>query len=300
MIYTVTLNPSLDYVVRVDHFETGKVNRTVGEQVFYGGKGINVSAVLAQLGMESRVLGFAGGFTGEEIIKGITAMGLKGDLIKVKNGMSRINVKLKSDEETEINGRGPEITPQELEQLLKKVEELEDGDALVLSGSIPPSLKQDVYEQILERISGKKVLTAVDAEGTLLLRTLPYRPFFIKPNLRELEGMFGVSLKEISEIRKYAAKLQDMGAENVLISMAGDGAMLLAADGQFYEQKAASGKVKNSVGAGDSMTAGFLAGCLEKGDYQYALKLGTACGGATAFADGLGTREEIWDLLEKM
>ena len=300
MIYTVTLNPSLDYVIRVEDFETGKVNRSLEEHIFYGGKGINVSAVLAHLGLESCALGFAAGFTGEEIIRGIAAMGLRAELIRVEKGMSRINVKLKSDQETEINGTGPVIGEKDMERLFEKLGKLTDGDVLVLSGSVPPSAGPSVYRQILQQVSGRHVLTVVDAEGELLLGTLPFHPFLIKPNVKELEGIFGFPLKEKGQIVDCARKLQEMGAEHVLVSMAGDGALLLTKEGDCYEQKAARGQVKNSVGAGDSMVAGFLAGYLERRDYQYALKLGCACGGATAFSDGLGTGDEIWKVLGRL
>ena len=271
MIYTVTMNPSLDYVVRVEPFETGEVNRTRNEQLFCGGKGINVSAVLSELGLESRVLGFVAGFTGNEILRRVRAMGLQEDFIRLKEGRSRINIKLKSDKETEINGQGPEIGEGEMEALFEKVKQLEKGDVLVLSGSVPPSAGQDIYSRMMELVSGKDVLTAVDGSGELLLHTLPLRPFVIKPNLQELRELLDVSADSTEEIKACASRLQKMGARYVLVSMAGQGALLLAEDGAFYRQAAAKGQVKNSVGAGDSMTAGFLAGYLTTGDYQYAL-----------------------------
>ena len=300
MIYTVTMNPSLDYVVRVEPFETGEVNRTRNEQLFCGGKGINVSAVLSELGLESRLLGFVAGFTGNEILRRVRAMGLQEDFIRLKEGRSRINIKLKSDKETEINGQGPEIGEGEMEALFEKVKQLEKGDVLVLSGSVPPSAGQDIYSRMMELVSGKNVLTAVDGSGELLLHTLPLRPFVIKPNLQELRELLDVSADSTEEIKACASRLQKMGARNVLVSMAGQGALLLAEDGAFYRQAAAKGQVKNSVGAGDSMTAGFLAGYLKTGDYQYALKLGTACGGATAFSDGLAKGEEIRRLMDRL
>lgn len=300
MIYTVTFNPALDYVVRVEHFAVGKVNRTVKEDIYYGGKGINVSAVLANLGMKSTALGFVAGFTGEEIARGVKTLGFDSEFIRVKEGMSRINVKLKSDEESEINGMGPEITGQDVELLFQKLDGLKEGDVLVLSGSIPAAIDKDIYETIMKRLSGRGILTAVDAEKELLLKVLPYHPFLIKPNHHELGDMFGKVLKTREEILACAAKLQQMGARNVLVSMAGDGAILLAEDGQIYTQGTAKGTVKNSVGAGDSMVAGFLAGYLENGDYGHALKLGTAAGGATAFSDGLGSGEMIRGLYETL
>lgn len=300
MIYTVTFNPALDYVIAVNHFTPGTVNRTVRERIFCGGKGINVSALLANLGYESTALGFVAGFTGEEIERGVKKLGFHSDFIKVERGMSRINVKLKSDQESEINGMGPEITKEDVEKLFHKLSHLENGDVLALSGSIPSTIQNDIYERIMEILDGKGVRIAVDAEKELLLNVLPYRPFLIKPNNHELGQMFGVQLESEQEIAAYARKLQERGAVNVLVSMAGDGAILIAEDGKVYRQGVARGTVRNSVGAGDSMVAGFLAGYLEKGDYGYALKLGTACGGATAFSDGIGTKEDIFRLLETL
>lgn len=300
MVYTVTFNPALDYVVRVNHFTAGAVNRTVEEHIFYGGKGINVSALLANLGYASTALGFVAGFTGDEIERGVKSLGFSSDFIRVKKGMSRINVKLKSDEESEINGMGPEITPEDVEELFKKLDKLTKGDVLVLSGSIPTVMDSRIYEAILARLEGKGVLTAVDAEKELLLNVLKYRPFLIKPNNVELGDIFGVVLKDSSEVELYARRLQDMGARNVLVSMAGDGSLLVTEDKKAYRMGVAKGVVKNSVGAGDSMVAGFLAGYLEKGDYAHALRLGTAAGGATAFSDGIGTREEIMELYSQL
>lgn len=300
MIYTVTFNPALDYVVSVNHFTLGQVNRTVREHIFYGGKGINVSALLANLGYESVALGFVAGFTGDEIERGIRGLGFRSDFIHVEKGMSRINVKLKSDQESEINGMGPEITDRDVQGLFEKLEGLREGDVLVLSGSIPSSIGDDIYERIMARLDGRGVRIAVDAEKDLLLNVLRYRPFLIKPNNHELGQMFGVELDGQEEIAAYARKLQEQGARNVLVSMAGDGALLVSEDGQVLRLGVARGVVKNSVGAGDSMVAGFLAGYLETGDYGYALKLGTACGGATAFSDGIGTKEEIMRLLETL
>ncbi|MCB7318356.1 1-phosphofructokinase [Lacrimispora sp. 210928-DFI.3.58] len=300
MIYTVTFNPALDYVVAVNHFTPGKVNRTVKENIFYGGKGINVSALLANLGVESTALGFVAGFTGREIENGVKTLGFQSDFIHVEKGMSRINVKLKSDEESEINGMGPEILPKDVEELFDKLLGLKEGDALVLSGSIPSSIADDIYERIMEKLDGKGVRVFVDAEKDLLLNVLKYHPFLIKPNNHELGQMFGKELHTDEEIIAHARLLQEKGAVNVLVSMAGDGAILIAEDGQVYRQGVCQGTVKNSVGAGDSMVAGFLAGYLEKRDYAWALKLGTACGGATAFSDGIGSREEIFRLLDTL
>ena len=296
MIYTVTFNPALDYVVRVDHFTAGAVNRTVEEHIFYGGKGINVSAVLANLGYATTALGFVAGFTGDEIERGVKTLGFSSDFIRVKKGMSRINVKLKSDQESEINGMGPEITSQDVEMLFGKLDNLAEGDVLVLSGSIPAAIDSRIYETILARMEGKGVLAVVDAEKDLLMNVLKYHPFLIKPNNHELGAMFGVILENEAAIAEYAKRLQDMGAGNVLVSMAGDGSLLVTEDGEVHRMGVARGVVKNSVGAGDSMVAGFLAGYLENKDYGHALKMGTAAGGATAFSDGIGTKEEIMRL----
>ncbi len=300
MIYTVTFNPALDYVVWVDHFTTGSVNRTVEEKIFYGGKGINVSAVLASLGYPSTALGFVAGFTGDEIERGVKTLGFSSDFIRVKKGMSRINVKLKSEEESEINGRGPEITTEDVNELFRKLEHLKAEDILVLSGSIPATIDSRIYEMILEKLEGRGILTVVDAEKDLLLNVLKYHPFLIKPNNHELGEMFGVVLENDAAIVEYARRLQDMGARNVLVSMAGDGAMLVAENKEIYHLGVAKGIVRNSVGAGDSMVAGFLAGYLENKDYAHALRLGTAAGGATAFSDGLGTRDEIMRLYQEV
>lgn len=300
MIYTVTFNPALDYVVRVDHFTLGTVNRTSREQIYYGGKGINVSSILSQLGFETAALGFVAGFTGAEIERGAKELGFCTDFIHVKNGMSRINVKLKADEETEINGMGPEITPEDVELLLEKLDRLSGGDVLVLSGSIPGSMEDTIYETIMARLDGRRIRIAVDATKDLLLKVLPFHPFLIKPNNHELEEMFGVTLKTDDEIVTYARKLQEMGGRNILISMAGDGAVLVSEDGQVYRIGVPKGTVKNSVGAGDSMVAGFLAGFLKTGSCEEALRLGTAAGSATAFSDGLAEKEDIMAIYKQI
>ncbi|MGI5945768.1 MAG: 1-phosphofructokinase [Lachnospiraceae bacterium] len=300
MIYTVTFNPALDYVVRVKDFTQGAVNRTYSEQIFYGGKGINVAAILANLGLESTALGFIAGFTGDEIERGVKKLGFSSDFIRVKEGMSRINVKLKSNEESEINGMGPVITQEDADELFLKLDKLQKGDVLVLSGSIPSSMDDRIYEKIMARLEEKEIQIVVDAEKGLLLNVLKYHPFLIKPNNHELGDMFGVTLHNEREIEEYAKRLQAMGARNVLVSMAGDGALLVTEEGTVYQQGVARGVVKNSVGAGDSMVAGFLAGYLKTGDYEYALKLGTAAGGATAFSEGLGTREDIMKLYKTL
>lgn len=299
MIYTITFNPAIDYVIHTDNIRTGEVNRTSSETYFIGGKGINVSVVLAELGVKSVALGFVAGFTGDAIEKGLLKKGISTDFIKLDNGFSRINVKIKSDEETEINGQGPEISDEAIAELFRKLDSINSGDILVLAGSIPKSLDCDIYERILSYCDGKGVRFVVDASGSLLLNVLKYKPFLIKPNNHELGEMFGVKASSSAEIEKYALKLREMGARNILVSMAGDGAVLFAEDGNTYSCGVCKGTVRNSVGAGDSMVAGFIAGIAD-GDYSHALKLGTACGGATAFSDDLAVKEDIDRLLKTL
>lgn len=299
MVYTVTFNPAVDYIVHTKQLIAGATNRSDSEEIYFGGKGINVSIVLSELGVKSKALGFVAGFTGEAIEKGVAEKGIDADFVHLNEGFSRINVKIKSGEETELNGQGPKITDEAIRELYAKLDEIHDGDTLVLAGSIPSSLPADIYERILERLSGKKIRAVVDATKDLLLNVLKYRPFLIKPNNFELGEIFGVEMKSTEDIVKYAGKLKEMGAQNVLVSMAGDGAVLLDENGKTHVCGVCSGKVKNSVGAGDSMVAGFVAGC-EKGDYEYALKLGTASGGATAFSEGLAEKDRIYELLGQL
>ena len=299
MIYTLTLNPALDYVIRVDNFGTGKINRVKEENIYYGGKGINVSWILRELDIHSTALGFIAGFTGKALREGLEKQGISTDLIEVAEGMTRINVKMHSDDETEITGTGPVITEEDLQKLMEKTSKLKKDDILVLSGSIPSCLGKDTYERIIAGLPEGVMFTA-DAEKELLLKTLKYKPFLIKPNHIELGEMFSVELKTEEDIVTYARKLQEAGARNVLISMAKDGALLLSEDGNIFRRKAAQGTVVNSVGAGDSMVAGFLGGWLKSKDYAYALKLGTACGGATAFHSGLATGSEIREVLQTL
>ena len=300
MIYTVTFNPALDYVVKVNHFTLGMVNRTVQEDIYYGGKGINVSAVLKTLGFGSTALGFVAGFTGDEIERGVKNLGFQSDFIRVENGMSRINVKLRSEEESEINGTGPEITGADVEKLFEKLEKLRADDVLVLSGSIPHSIDDGIYERIMERLDGRGIRIVVDATKDLLMNVLPYHPFMIKPNNHELGEMFGTVPKDEEEIIYYARQLQKKGAVNVLVSMAGDGAVLIDENGAVFSMGVPKGTVKNSVGAGDSMVAGFIAGYLENGNYEHALRLGSACGSASAFSEGLACKEDILKLYEEL
>ena len=299
MVYTVTFNPAVDYIVHTKQLTPGATNRSDSEEIYFGGKGINVSIVLSELGMKSKALGFVAGFTGEAIEKGVTEKGIDADFVHLTEGFSRINVKIKSGEETELNGQGPRIPDEAVEQLFTKLDELKDGDTLVLAGSIPSSLPSDIYERILARLDGRNIRTVVDATKDLLVKVLKYKPFLIKPNNFELGEIFGVELRNTDEIIEYAGKLREMGARNVLISMAGDGAVLLDETGKTHVCGVCRGTVKNSVGAGDSMVAGFIAGC-EKAGYEYALKLGTAAGGATAFSEGLATKEKINELLQQL
>lgn len=300
MIYTVTFNPAIDYVVRMDEIIPGAVNRTRGEEVFYGGKGINVSVVMRNMGVENTALGFIAGFTGDAIEKYLTKSGVKTDFINLNTGISRINVKIKAGEETEINGQGPEISDEAIGALMDKIDGLGAGDTLILAGSVPKSLPDDIYERIMSRLDGKGVEIVVDATGNLLVNVLKYRPFLIKPNNHELSEIFGIEIKTEDELIEYAKKLQDKGARNVLISRAGDGAILVPEKGEPLKSGAPKGKVVNSVGSGDSMVAGFVMGYMKSGDYGEALKLGTACGSATAFSPGLAEKDLVDELLKTL
>lgn len=300
MIYTVTFNPSLDYIVSMNGFEMGMTNRTTGEQMFPGGKGINVSIVLGNLGIESTALGFTAGFTGEQIEREVQKIGLLTDFIHIDKGFSRINVKLKDYEGTEINGMGPEIGQIHVNELFEKLDRLEAGDILILAGSIPKSLPDSMYSDILERLQKKGVLFVVDATQELLLNVLQYKPFLIKPNNHELGEIFGVTLETREDVVPYAKKLQERGARNVLVSMAGQGAVLVDEDGAVHMLAAPKGKLVNAVGAGDSMVAGFVAGWTKEQDYDYAFRMGISAGSASAFSELLATREEIERVFESI
>ncbi len=300
MIYTVTFNPAIDYVVRVEEFSLGQVNRSNREEIQFGGKGINVSVMLNHLGTDSCALGFLAGFTGKAIEDDLHRMGIHTDFIHLSQGMTRINVKLKAKEETEINRQGPGISQADFQKLLEQVALLRPGDTLVLAGSIPQSLPDDVYERIIQSLAGKDIQVVVDATRDLLCHVLKYQPFLIKPNHIELGEIFDRTLHTDEEIRECASLLQQRGARNVLVSMAGDGAILLDETGAFHKIAAPKGKVKNSVGAGDSMVAGFLAGYLQSRDYETALRTGAAAGSATAFSEGLAQRDEVQALLDRM
>jgi len=299
MIYTVTFNPSLDYIVRLDNFTAGEINRVNYEQVLAGGKGINVSIVLKNLGHDNAALGFVAGFTGEEIKRQLKDFGVTSDFVQLDEGFSRINVKAKAKTETEINGQGPDISEAKQAELFAQLDKLVEGDTLVLAGSIPKTLPDDIYQRIMARLDGKGIRIVVDAEKKLLLNVLQYHPFLIKPNNHELGDMFGVKLTTDEEIITYAKKLQEKGAQNVLISMAGDGAILLTAEGKSFKCPAPKGKLINSVGAGDSMVAGFITGYMESdGDFETAFHWGVATGSASAFSENLATRPEVEALLK--
>ena len=300
MIYTVTFNPALDYVVFLDGLKLGEINRATRESIFYGGKGINVSTILNMLGMETTALGFVAGFTGKAIEEGLAAEGMHTDFIRLPEGNSRINVKVKHGDETEINGQGPVITKEALDALFEKLSALKDDDILVLAGSIPNTLPEDIYEKILAALAGKETRIVVDATKDLLLNVLKYHPFLIKPNNHELGEMFDTVCETKEDIEYYARKLQEKGARNVLISMAGDGAILITEDGASIQMGTPKGKVINSVGAGDSMVAGFVAGYLKSGSYEEVLKTGTAAGSATAFSEGLASREMFEEMLAQL
>lgn len=301
MIYTVTFNPAIDYVVRLEGpLEIGGVNRACGEDCVLGGKGINVSGVLTELGCGNVALGFVAGETGAWLERGLAARGQRTDFIRLADGMTRINVKIKGAEETELNGAGPRITPEAMAELERRLDALGAEDVLVLAGSIPACLPQDTYQRILARLEGRGVRTVVDATRELLERVLPYHPFLIKPNHHELAELLGRALRGDEEIARGARELQQRGARNVLVSMAGEGALLLDEEGCVHRIGTPRGRVVNSVGAGDSMVAGFVAGYLASGSYAHALRLGTACGSATAFSLGLATRQQVEDLLAQM
>ena len=298
MIYTVTFNPSLDYIVSVDNFKMGIVNRTTKELMYPGGKGINVSMVLSNLGIKNTAFGFSAGFTGEEIIRKVREKGIETEFISVKEGNSRINVKLRSNEETEINGKGPKITEENIEELYAKLDSLKKGDVLVLAGSIPDVMPKSIYMDIMNHLQEKNLMVVVDATKELLLNVLPFHPFLIKPNNHELGEIFGVEISTKDQVVEYAKKLQEKGAKNVLVSMAGEGAVLVTEDGMEYRAEAPKGKVINSVGAGDSMVAGFLYGYLKNKDYKEAFAYGVCTGSASAFSEELAQKEQVEELMK--
>ena len=300
MFYTITFNPALDYIVKMDKFDLGHVNRTVREDIYAGGKGINVSIVLNNLSVENRALGFIAGFTGDEIERKVKEFGCDTDFIKLKDGMSRINVKMKADVESEINGGGPDISNEALEELYLKLDALKSGDILVLAGSIPKTLPVDIYERIMKKYGDRGVRFIVDTTGESLLKVLSYKPFLIKPNHHELAELFDVKINSQQEIVEYGRKLQEMGAENVLISMAGDGAILIKSNGEAIYSEVPKGVLKNSVGAGDSMVAGFIAGFIKEEKLEDGFIMGVATGSASAFSEGLATKDKVEELLAEL
>lgn len=300
MIYTITFNPALDYISQVDQFEIGKINRTKTEKILPGGKGLNVSIVLNNLGLESTALGFIAGFTGEELQKRMEEYGIKTDFVKVKQGITRINVKVSSNEETALNGNGPEIAEEEIQELLEKIEKIKKEDIVILAGNVPKCINNNIYEIICVNLERNGVTFIVDATRELLINILKYRPFLIKPNKEELEETFKVKLKTKEDIITYAKKLQLMGAQNVLTSLGGDGAILITSKDEVYFSKAPKGKVVNTVGAGDSMIAGFIAGYEKSGDIEQAFKMGIATGSASAFSMDLATAEQVDSLLKEI
>lgn len=297
MVYTVTFNPALDYLMYVKDLQSDDIIRTENEQLYYGGKGINVSVILSRLGVENRALGFLAGFSGRQIEEMLNADRIKSDFVYLENGYTRINVKIKSDREIDINANGPEISNGDIEALFEKLEKLKSGDCLVLAGSIPKTLPDNIYEKILDRLCGREIEFVVDATGDLLKNVLKYKPFMVKPNHHELGEIFSAEIKTLEDIKKYGKKLQMMGAKNVLVSRGKDGAALLDQNGEIHTTENVPGKLVSSVGCGDSMVAGFIAGYCKTKDFDLALRLGSACGNATAFSQNLATREEIEKML---
>lgn len=293
MIYTVTFNPALDYIVTMNQFEYGVTNRISSENIRSGGKGINVSTILSNLGIKNTALGFVAGFTGEEIIRRLGEMGISNGFIRLDEGFSRINLKLENVEGTEINGAGPDISEDKVNQLMAKLDELKEGDTLFLSGSIPRTMDDDVYQKIMAMLDGRGITIIVDATRDLLMNVLPYKPFLIKPNDQEIGEIFNVKIENRSDVIPYAKKLKELGAQNVLVSLAARGAVLVAADGSVFETDAPKGQFVNGVGAGDSMVAGFMTGWMNTHDYEHAFYMGVAAGSATAFSEGLATKEKI-------
>lgn len=298
MIYTVTFNPSLDYIVEVKNMTLGATNRTSFEQMLPGGKGLNVSFVLKNLGFDTTALGFLAGFTGEEIERKVAQTGVNCEFIKLEEGCSRINMKVRNVDGTEINGMGPKIPEEKVQELMKRLQELKAGDVLVLAGSIPSSVPSTIYMDVIKELADREIMVVVDATKDLLKNVLVYRPFLIKPNHHELGELFGVSLTAREDVVPYAKELQKQGARNVLVSMGSMGAVLVDEQGGVHSSEAPEGIVVNSVGAGDSMVAGFLAGWMEKKKYEHAFRLGLAAGSASAFSENLATKEEVAEVYQ--
>ena len=300
MIYTITFNPCIDYIVSMDNFTLGKTNRTTAEKVLPGGKGINVSTVLTNLGISNIALGFLAGFTGEEIKRLCLKRGILCSFISLPDGANRINVKLKDFDGTEINGLGPDIPKEKLQELLIQLQHLKDGDSLVLAGSLPASLPPHMYQIIMEILKDKNVNIVVDATKELLMNSLSYRPFLIKPNKQELEEIFDMEIHSKEDAIRYARHLQRLGARNVIVSLSNHGAILVSEEGESFEADVPPGKLINAVGAGDSMIAGFLTGWETTGDYEYAFKMAVAAGSASAYSEDLATKDEVMELFSKL
>lgn len=299
MVYTVTLNPSLDYVIGMEKMRIGKINRVEDELIHVGGKGINVSLILKELGVKSIAMGFVAGFTGMEVKRQLIEKEIATQFIEASSGMTRINVKLREKTETDINGMGPCISKENLEQLMAQLNQCGPEDVLVLAGSVPKSLPRNTYEQILNHLKDKKLKVVVDTTGESLRKTFSYRPFLVKPNLEELGELFSTTIESKQDVISYAKKVQEMGAKNILVSLSSKGALLLTENGDIIESKAHRGIVRNTVGAGDSMVAGFLNGYLSTNDYRYALQMGASAGSATAFSNGLGSGDRIMELMNR-
>lgn len=300
MIYTVTFNPALDYVLNVEKLSADDINRAKSEKIYYGGKGINVSAVLSQLDVPSIALGFVGGFSGNELIRLMNEDGIKSDFVELSEVHTRINVKIRSENELDINADGPRIPENKIDELFEKFNTLQDGDFLVLAGSIPSSIPCDIYSRIMEKLQSKDIKIAVDTSGKALLNTLKYKPFLIKPNHHELGEIFGEEMNTTEKVIEYGKKLQEMGAQNILVSRGGDGAVLIDETGKIHIADAVKGQLVNSVGCGDSMVAGFLAEYIQSENYEYALKLSVATSAATAFSAEIAKRNEIHKILKNM
>ena len=305
MIYTITFNPALDYITQVENFKTGEINRTKTETILPGGKGLNVSIVLKNLGIENTALGFVAGFTGEELIRKLETQGVKTDFVKVKDGITRINVKISSVndnsvEETALNGMGPQITKENIEELMNKIQNMTVDDFVILSGSIPKNIDNNIYEKICEILNEKGITFIVDSTQELLINVLKYKPFLIKPNKEELKETVKCNIHTKEDIINSAKTLQEMGAQNVLVSLGNDGAILITKEGETYFSEAPKGQVINTVGAGDSMVAGFLAGYYKTKDYEYALKMGVSAGSASAFSVNLATKEEVDSIFNQL
>ena len=305
MIYTITFNPALDYITQVENFKTGEINRTKTETILPGGKGLNVSIVLKNLGIENTALGFVAGFTGEELIRKLETQGVKTDFVKAKDGITRINVKISSVndnsvEETALNGMGPQITKENIEELMNKIQNMTVDDFVILSGSIPKNIDNNIYEKICKILNEKGITFIVDSTQELLINVLKYKPFLIKPNKEELKETVKRNIHTKEDIINSAKTLQEMGAQNVLVSLGNDGAILLTQEEKTYYSEAPIGQVVNTVGSGDSMVAGFLAGYYKTKDYEYALKMGVSAGSASAFSVELATKEKVNSILKQL